>query len=147
MLDGGRIVGGIAILLVLIAGPAWVASVQARGSNTPREAAKQGPCIEPRAAMLRNHPIILDRWRQQAVRAGVRVHHSNDGRAFPASLSGGCLHCHQTAEGFCTRCHAEVGVSLNCWACHKDSPGESPSPPGNQRPPRFAGPMPRGTFD
>lgn len=140
MLDGGRIVGGVAILLVLSVGPAWVASVHARISGpatiplhhgTPSMAANRGPCIAPRAVMLREHPKILERWREQAVRHGVRLYHSNNGQAFPSSLGGGCLHCHQSAPEFCTQCHAEVGVSLNCWSCHKDSAGESPSLTGS----------------
>jgi hypothetical protein len=127
MLDGGRIIGGVTILLLLSVGPAWVASVHARISGTPPMFANQGPCVEPRAAMLREHPKILNQWREQAVRHGVRQYRSSDGQTFPASLNGGCLHCHQSAPGFCTRCHAEVGISLNCWSCHKDSPDELPS--------------------
>ena len=137
MLDGGRIFGGIAILLVLSVGPVWVASVHARINGTPPVFANQGPCVEPRGVMLREHPRILDQWRQQAVRNGVRLYHASDGRALPASLTGGCLHCHQSAEGFCTPCHAETGVSLNCWSCHKDSPGESPSLTGSQQSSHF----------
>jgi len=126
MLDGGRIVGGGAILLVLAAGPIWLASARASTGGKLPQAAMRGPCVRPRATMLRQHPQILAEWREQAVRNGVRTHRASSGRMLHASLSAICLGCHESAEAFCNRCHASTGLALSCWACHHDSPKQSP---------------------
>jgi hypothetical protein len=111
---------------VVALGPAWFVSVRAGTGGAAPASAKEGPCIEPRASMLRDHPRILADWRQQAVRSGVRTHLASDGQRLHVSLSGTYLGCHGAAEGFCNRCHATVGASLNCWSCHQDAPRESP---------------------
>jgi hypothetical protein len=59
------------------------------------------------------------------VRAGVREQRSTTGRPVHPSLTGTCLGCHGAAAGFCNHCHADVGIALNCWSCHKDSPSAS----------------------
>jgi hypothetical protein len=133
MFDGGRIVGGAVVLLVAALGPAWFASVRTSSRGAPPQAAKRGPCVEPRADMLRRHPQILAEWRQQAVRGGVREHTVSEGRMVHGSLTGTCLGCHGSAEGFCNRCHTTVGVSLNCWSCHKDAPVQAPFFVGDSR--------------
>jgi hypothetical protein len=124
MLDGGRIVGGIVILLTLGAGPAWVASVHNAKPSSLSRPSGSTLCIEPAAQMLPVHPQLLAEWRRQAVRGGDRLHHTSDGRTFHISLTGTCLGCHGTAAGYCDRCHADVGVSLNCWGCHSSVPGD-----------------------
>jgi hypothetical protein len=122
MADGGRMVGGVVIILLLGAGPAWVASVRAAGRvELPQPLVDvhcSKRCVEPAASMREHHPEMLASWRMVAVRQGERLHQTPDGRKFPMSLSGTCLGCHGSAAGFCDRCHSEVGVTLTCWQCH-----------------------------
>jgi hypothetical protein len=120
-LDGGRVVGGVAILLSVAAGPAWMGSahgVRIAGPATPRGSAG---CVEARDDMRKNHPALLARWREQAVRLGERVQRTADGRRLPIDLTETCLGCHGTASDFCERCHAQVAVTLSCWQCHAQS--------------------------
>jgi hypothetical protein len=122
MTDGGRMVGSVVIMLLLGAGPAWVASVRAAGRTElphplPGEHCSEA-CIEPAGSMRKRHPELLASWRAAAVRMGERLHRTPDGRQFPISLSGTCLGCHGSAAAFCDRCHMEVGVTLTCWQCH-----------------------------
>jgi len=121
MLDGGRILGGIVILFALGAEPAWVVSVRNAKHTDLSRPRSDTRCIQPAAQMLRAHPQLLAKWRQQAVRSGDRLHHTPDGHTFHIGLTETCLGCHGPAAGFCDRCHADVGVSLNCWGCHASS--------------------------
>lgn len=122
MVDGGKAIGGMAIILLGGVGPAWVASSRAA---TPPELAsprQDGACVLPRARMRVEHPALLQDLRDRAVRRGERVLHASDGRELPISLNETCLGCHGSASGFCDRCHGESGVSLSCWQCHAASP-------------------------
>ena len=118
MLDGGRVLGGIAILLVVVAGPAWLGS--ARGVKL--EALPKPPaddrCIEPREQMRKDHPALLASWRKRVVRLGDHVHDKDDGRSVRISLTQTCLGCHGKASEFCDKCHARTAVTLSCWQCH-----------------------------
>ena len=125
MIDGGRIVGGIAVSFVLAAVPIWVGSVPAATKTEAIAPRKGSRCIEPGPRMRREHPRLLATWRQLAVRGGVRQYQTQDGLHVPISLVGSCLGCHGNATEFCDRCHATVAVSLNCWGCHPTSTRES----------------------
>jgi hypothetical protein len=118
MADGGRIVGGLAIVLLVVAGPAWLGSargVKIEAPPTPRAGQR---CVEPREEMRRTHPALLASWRERAVRSGKRVHHTNDGREVSVGLTGTCLGCHGSATEFCDKCHVQAAVTLSCWQCH-----------------------------
>jgi hypothetical protein len=120
MLDGGRIVGGLALLVVVAASPLWLRSV--RGAK-PADVAKPAtgkPCILPAQDMRKRHPALLAEWREQVVRQGMRD--SLDGKATPRSLTGTCLGCHGQASAFCDKCHAQTAVALSCWGCHANVP-------------------------
>jgi hypothetical protein len=123
MIDGGRVIGGLAILVVMVAGPVWLAS--ARGVK-PEELAKPktaGRCIAPREQMRRDHPALLASWRERVVRQGDRVHRGESGVDVRISLGGTCLGCHGKASEFCDRCHAQSAVTLSCWQCHATGGG------------------------
>ena len=121
MRDGGKIVGGIALVLVVVAGPLWLGS--ARGVKAVALAKPTGGerCIEPWEEMRKNHPALLATWRERAVRFGERVHHSDGGLDVRISLTGTCLGCHGKASEFCDKCHAQAAVALSCWQCHEQS--------------------------
>jgi hypothetical protein len=120
MLDGGRMLGALFVVLAAGAIPVWVGSVRGAAAR-PRPvppAPATGACVLPTSRMRTEHPALLARWRTQAVRSGLRAFRTEDGREFWTSLSETCLSCHASATTFCDRCHAEVGVSLSCWGCH-----------------------------
>lgn len=120
-MDGGKIVGGIVILLALATGPLWVAS--ARGSKEALTPARtNSECLFPAEQMRKDHPTLLAGWRDQVVRQGQRIHRTADGREMRIGLTGTCLGCHGSASQFCDRCHAQHGLTLSCWQCHSPSP-------------------------
>ncbi len=118
MIDGGRIVGGVAIALALGIVPLWVVSVRAAGQSESLRPATGSCCLETAPQMRRHHPELLAGWRIAAVRNGKRVHTTIDGRRFRISLDETCLGCHGSAADFCDRCHSRFGVTLSCWTCH-----------------------------
>ncbi len=121
MLDGGRIVGGLAILVAVVAGPLWLGSERGVKSEPLPKATGEAACIEPPEQMRVDHPALLARWRERAVRLGERVHRTGDGRDVRMSLTGTCLGCHGKAGEFCDRCHVRAAVTLSCWGCHAQS--------------------------
>lgn len=118
MLDGGRIIGGTAILLLAMAGPAWLGSARGVKLAALPKPADEGGCIEPREEMRKHHPALLASWRERVVRFGDRVHEKSDGRSVRISLSQTCLGCHGQASEFCDKCHAQAAVTPSCWGCH-----------------------------
>lgn len=133
MVDGGRVVAGVALVLVVGAGPAWVGAMRgARLAPVARPVAG-GRCLEP--GMARGHPALLAAWRDR-VRAGDRLTHDSDGRAVRLSLSETCLGCHGAASTFCERCHAQIAVSLSCWQCHDPGAAKGTSALAMHRPDR-----------
>ena len=122
----GRIVGGLAILVAVIAGPLWLGSARGVKSEPLPKASGGAACIEPPERMRRDHPVLLAGWRERAVRLGERVHHMGDGRDVRMSLTGTCLGCHGKASEFCDRCHAQAAVALSCWGCHDQVARDAP---------------------
>jgi hypothetical protein len=121
MRDGGKIVGGIAVLLAVAAGPFWLASVRGAKAVVLPRATDGQRCIEPREEMRKNHPALLASWRERAVRLGERMYHLDAGLDVRISLTGTCLSCHGKATEFCDKCHAQSAVTLSCWQCHEQS--------------------------
>lgn len=125
MRDAGKVVGGLAIVLVVVVGPLWVGSVRGVKTVLLAKAAGGDRCIQPQEDMRKNHPALLASWRESVVRLGDRVHHtddhSNDGLDVRISLTGTCLGCHGKASEFCDKCHTQAAVSLSCWQCHESS--------------------------
>jgi len=121
MLDGGRIVGGIAILFVVVAGPIWLGSARGVKIESPQKPRDSERCLAPREEMRKNHPALLASWRERVVRLGDRVHHTDHGLDVRISLTGTCLGCHGKATEFCDKCHTQTAVTLSCWQCHAQS--------------------------
>ncbi|KJR47287.1 Sulfite reduction-associated complex DsrMKJOP multiheme protein DsrJ [Desulfosporosinus sp. I2] len=66
--------------------------------------------------------ILLNQWRDEAVRNGKRVYINSQGKSFENNLQT-CLNCHydpasKTSEQFCVSCHDHTAVNPNCWMCH-----------------------------
>lgn len=118
MFDGGRVIGVTFLVLALGAVPAWVASAWGASDSVLARPVGDGPCLQSAAVMRRRHPGLLGDWRDWVVRGGAHSVPMADGREVTVSLAKTCLGCHGSAEGFCDRCHTDVGVELTCWVCH-----------------------------
>lgn len=85
---------------------------------------------DPVSYMIRQHPELLKHKRDLTLRKGVRTSKH--------SLQG-CVECHaakkenntseipayhpiNAPEQFCSDCHKKVGVSLDCFECHRTKP-------------------------
>ena len=116
---------GLGLLLVAGTSPFWLA-VASGGTGTAPDlsevldsARAHGSCVESSETMRDAHMDLLDSWRDQVVRFGVRTY-DRDGETVTMSLTRTCLGCHGSREEFCTKCHDYVGVEPSCWDCHLD---------------------------
>jgi hypothetical protein len=113
---------GLALFVGLLSFPVWWAAGSGlHATAAPIQLPKGSPdCVAPVSYMRSSHMELLDRWRTDAVRRGVRQVRLADGRTYDASLSRTCLDCHSKVE-FCDSCHTYAGVSApSCWQCHND---------------------------
>jgi hypothetical protein len=70
----------------------------------------QTTCILPREQMRQRHMAHLKSLRDRVVRQGDR---SQGGQGLTA-----CRGCHTQRAEFCDRCHAQAGVTPDCFGCH-----------------------------
>ena len=123
MYDGGKIITGVVIFLVLVTFPFWgnlgSAAYQRPELEKPAEAKK---CVEDVNFMRGNHMQMLNQWRDFVVRDGKRVYIAKDGTEYNMSLSNTCLNCHADKTKFCDRCHNSLAVAPYCWDCHITDP-------------------------
>ena len=120
MYDGGKIIIGILIFLVLITFPIWY-NVVSGTPNVPPDLkivtdAKQ--CVEDTEWMKHNHMNLLNEWRDKVVRDGIRFYTGHDGIKREMSLSNTCMSCHPNKADFCDQCHNYMSVQPYCWNCH-----------------------------
>ncbi len=122
MSDRRTILAALVIGLAVAAAPVWLAF--ARGTSPAAPAlARPEPgtqCVMPADYMRTSHMLVLDEWRQKAVREGIRSYVTGDGRTVRISLTGTCLGCHRSKADFCDRCHGYVGIEPKCGNCHLD---------------------------
>jgi hypothetical protein len=128
MRDRPVIFAGLAVFLAIASFPFWFNAAARKTAAAP---ALQLPppgkqCVAPPEFMKAYHMRLLDSWRDQVVRTGVRQYTSPDGKSYDMSLNRTCLaQCHQNRAEFCERCHSYVGVSTAyCWSCH-NTPGNA----------------------
>ncbi|MBZ5497239.1 MAG: sulfate reduction electron transfer complex DsrMKJOP subunit DsrJ [Acidobacteriia bacterium] len=124
MRDRGVIVAGLLAFLGLISFPFWYdlgAGKTAKGPEL-RLPEHEKECVAPVPYMKTSHMKLLNEWRDQVVRNGIRTYTAYNGKTYAISLTGTCLQrCHVGKAEFCDRCHAYNGVrSPYCWDCHVD---------------------------
>jgi cytochrome c len=125
----GFIILGLAIFAIGITFPFWhgkgkTSAPPELSLDTPAIAAlPEKRCVEDTAFMRANHMKLLQAWRDESVREGLRLYTAKNGRTFEKSLTGTCLRCHSNKEQFCDRCHNYVGAKPGCFSCHV-IPGE-----------------------
>ena len=85
-------------------------------------------CLAPPAEMRRSHMDLLAHDRSAAAREGIRR---------PGHGLDDCITCHVVRDAggaavdaadlrhFCTSCHVKVAVSVDCFSCHRATPGEA----------------------
>ncbi len=94
------------------------------------EAAKSSKQYHENVSVIRKmHPEFLNHKRDKTLRQGVRTEEN--------SLKG-CVNCHANKDEttneyhsvndkdqFCSDCHQQVSVSVDCFSCHRTTPGAS----------------------
>jgi hypothetical protein len=122
--DGGKIIAGIVVFLIVASVPFWYGKGKAVSPpdlklDTPTiERLKEKLCVEPAPYMRANHMKLLGAWRESVVREGNLSYRAADGKVYKISLTGTCLECHSNKDKFCDRCHDYAGAKPNCWSCH-----------------------------
>ncbi|MDY6950266.1 MAG: sulfate reduction electron transfer complex DsrMKJOP subunit DsrJ [Thermodesulfobacteriota bacterium] len=129
MYDGGKIIAGIIIGLILLTFPIWYTHGMSPKRPEVKLPEKEKKCVKDGAYMKTKHMQLLDLWRDSTVRAQKRIYVSEDGRKFTMSLQNTCMsaNCHAKKSEFCDRCHDYTGVVPYCWDCHippKEEPKE-----------------------
>lgn len=121
MYDGGKIITGLIIFVILLLFPVWFQWGKVVSAPAPEltEVAKEAEkCIEALTFMKTQHMKILDQWRNEVVRNAERYYTSTEGKTYYKSLQVTCMECHSNKTKFCDQCHNYMGVSPFCWDCH-----------------------------
>lgn len=119
MYDGGKVLTGLGIFLGLALLPFWHNAVAGKGPKPePKIVTAEKRCVESKETMRSSHMALLDDWRDQVVRRGIRTTSTADGRVFQMSISNGCMKCHPNKKEFCDSCHNYLAVTPYCWDCH-----------------------------
>jgi hypothetical protein len=118
--DGKKIVLGLIVFLGILTFPFWYNAASGKAGYLPKpEAPKdQKECIEPKAFIRVNHKALLEDWRLDVVRNGMRTYEAQNKKKYTKSLSKTCMNCHKDKDVFCQKCHDYAGVSTKCWDCH-----------------------------
>ncbi len=122
MYDAGKIAVGLAVLVGVTAFPVWYGLARGTTYKLQLEAPRNGvtECVLPvkDGTMRAEHMHLLDQWRNEVVREGVRNKVVVSGREWDKSLTKTCLGCHTNKAAFCDRCHDAAAVKPSCWDCH-----------------------------
>jgi hypothetical protein len=120
MHDGGKIIIGLLVFLILVTAPLWYNLGSGQAGNVPElERASRGEqCVRDSTWMTAHHMNLLNEWRDEVVRHGDRFETGPDGAKYEKSLTNTCLGCHRSKERFCDRCHNYLSVDPYCWECH-----------------------------
>lgn len=124
MYNGGKIITGLIIFVLLISAPFWLNVGQANelpdiSLDTPAiNQLSEKQCVESVEFMRSQHPQLLNDWRDHVVREGESIYVSSSGKMYEMSLDNNCLQCHSNQSQFCDACHTYTSVELYCWDCH-----------------------------
>lgn len=124
MYNGGKIIVGIIIFVVLATLPFWVNMGKAATKPDPKidtpviESLVEKKCVEPKEFMKTEHMTLLNEWRDAALRDGKRLYVASDGKEYDINLQNTCMNCHSNKKKFCDECHNYAAVKPYCWDCH-----------------------------
>lgn len=119
--DGGKILTGLILFLVLLTFPVWYTLAIGKASPAPELElpADAEQCVAATEYIRVNHMSMLREWRDLVIREGDRVYTDPTGKNYERSLTKTCLSCHASKANFCDRCHNYSGVvNPYCWECH-----------------------------
>ncbi len=120
MYNGGKVILGIIVFVLLFTSPIWYNMATGRAVEPPEltypEEAEE--CIEPTEYMKANHMDMLNQWRDSVVRENNRIYVASDGDEHLMSLTETCIDCHHSRRDFCKKCHDYEAVTPTCWDCH-----------------------------
>jgi hypothetical protein len=96
MYDGGKIIAGIIIGLVLLTFPIWYTHGMTPKKPDVKLPEKEKKCVQKTPYMKTKHMQLLDLWRDSTVRTAKRIYMAEDGRKFNMSLQNTCMSadCH-----------------------------------------------------
>ena len=120
MYDGGKILIGLIIFILLCTFPFWYnfgnAAYEAPELEMPEEEVE---CVESTEWMRANHMELLDIWRDKVLREDKAKYKSTTmEKEVEISLQNTCMDCHDNKKKFCDRCHETASVNPYCWDCH-----------------------------
>ncbi|HZD60659.1 MAG TPA: sulfate reduction electron transfer complex DsrMKJOP subunit DsrJ [Anaerolineae bacterium] len=124
MYNGGKIIFGIFVFVALAAYPVYNNIGKATVEPEPKidtpaiQKLSEKKCVESKEFMKAEHMVLLNKWRDLAVRDGQRVYVASDGQRYTISLQNTCMNCHSNKKEFCDKCHDYAGVKPYCWDCH-----------------------------
>ncbi len=122
MYDSGKIILGLIIFVGLFTSPVWYDLASGKATDKPNlvfpTKEDQKECVNTAEYMREFHMDLLNVWRDEVVRKGVRTYTSNTGKHFEMSLTKTCTGCHSNKAEFCDQCHDYLGVTPYCWNCH-----------------------------
>ena len=126
MYDGGKIVLGLAVFVLLFTFPFWYNIGNAAYTKPKLELPKDAKeCVEKTEWMRAEHMQLLNEWRDEAIREGHHTYKNMvTGKVYKKSLSKTCLKCHAQKDKFCDRCHESLSVHPYCWDCHVAPKGD-----------------------
>ncbi len=82
-------------------------------------------CVESIAEMRRNHMEKMLHQRDQTARRGVRTKQHSLAQCINCHVSAdanGAFPKHTSSKHFCGTCHQFMGVTIDCFECHRDKP-------------------------
>jgi hypothetical protein len=125
MYDGGKIIAGLIIFVVLATFPIWYTATfgEVAAKPDPKIITPEKNCVAETEYIKAHHMDLLNEWRNLVVREGKRSYTSHSGRLFEMSLSNTCMDCHSNKTEFCDECHNYMGVDPYCWECHIEPEG------------------------
>ena len=117
---GFPIIAGLLIFIALLCAPFALGKVVTQEYKGPelKMPVNEKECIESKEFMREQHMVLLDDWRDWALRDGKRIYTNHAGKEFTISLQNTCMKCHVSKADFCDKCHLDAGVSPYCWDCH-----------------------------
>jgi hypothetical protein len=123
MFSAGKVIFGLVVFLGIATFPLWYNGAVGNAGNMPDltypDPAVYGTqCILDKEYMKHSHMDLLNKWRDDVVRRGERIHETDDGRKYVMSLQNTCMGCHTQKAQFCDHCHDYAGVKPYCWQCH-----------------------------
>ena len=119
MYNKGLIVPGLVVFLFIATFPFWYNGLSAGQAPKPElPPGGEKACVAPVEVMRSQHMVMLNQWRDEALRDGLRTAVPADGKEYRKGLQLACMSCHTNKEKFCDTCHTYAAVQPYCWSCH-----------------------------